>query len=196
MSDTISQCDSEYDDPKELDQDIIQKYSFSPSLDGTKEEMPKDVVDSTKNTTAVRKVLVNNVAIDQDHQIDSLSEQPSDEDESAENDLPLTNSMIGLKRFSGFQGALNEIGSSDDDVGCHGNVQGVDVGHKPVQEFDDDVDATLSSRNRTLDETIEEIEVELEKKDGSFGFSIHVSYYKHTQENRQKLVLIHTLTIG
>lgn len=143
-SDVHPKAQSDYDDPGELDLDaVISKY------------VPE---------VSPNKVKVNDVEIDNGINDDSFSERRLSIDEYDDTESHISEShdtesresrLNGLKRFSGFQGALDQIGADSND------------------DNDDEEDGDVTM-NRTLDETIEEVAVDLEKINNSFGFSIQV----------------------
>lgn len=78
--------------------------------------------------------------------------------------------ISNLKRFGGFQ-ALHQLGEVDDDDGEDENSE---RGNRNSLHLED-LHTERSLANRTLDQTIDEVEVDIEKVNGSFGFSIQVT---------------------
>ena len=157
------------------------------NLDLHGEESNEKSVDKLQNKKHVRndslngqakKVIgiVNNVEIDRDDE--SLTELYSDETETPGE--ANTTGFSGMKKFSGFHGALDKIGL-ESDLG----EESVDFRDNPALYGSNSSggssrnapETPVSTMNRTLDETVEEIAVDIEKVNGSFGFSIQVSVF-------------------
>jgi len=83
--------------------------------------------------------------------------------------------LSNLKRFGGFE-ALHQLGKLDDDDGDD-NHDSNDESENQTSLRLTDLQTERSLANRTLDQTIDEIEVDIEKINGSFGFNIQVLIY-------------------
>lgn len=162
------------------DEGTMNKYLTQSSMYDDPADLEKtmdDVVDkllhhNDKIETPRANVIVNDVTIDDAEDEDSLMTESDFHDNNSR-------SQSNLKRFSGFESLdkLNEL--SDDDVNdySHDNKMVTQVSEQQdisdqenVEEEEDESGQSLV--NRTLDQTIDEVDVEVMKINGSFGFSV------------------------
>ena len=148
---------SVYDDPADLEKtmdDVVDKILRH---------------DDTLETPRTN-VIVNDVEIS--HSDSENEESVYTESDYHGND---TGGMSNLKRFGAFE-SLDKLNNDDDiDGGSHRDADNVSQTPSYRQEEDDKLESDRSLVNRTLDQTIDEVDVEVVKINGSFGFSVQVN---------------------
>ena len=159
---------SDYDDPAALERTMddiamdlaTQQQDFEDRPPPTFDQAAAEEEDEEVETPRAANIIVNSVELTGGCEDESASDEY---EETEKNDDNRSNWASNLKRFGGFE-ALNRLESDHSPSISEQRDEEDDGGGNHEQSFFD----------RTLDQTLDEVEVDLEKIDNSFGFSIQV----------------------
>ena len=163
---------SDYDDPAALERtmdDIVmdlaaQQHDFQ---DRPPPPSSQEAVEEVETPRAAN-IIVNSVEItDGGEDETSFRSSASDKEEDYKEEGTGKKLVSNLKRFGGFE-ALDRLES---DISPASSLS--QQLHQMEQENSDGINEQ-SFFDRTLDQTLDEVEVDLEKINGSFGFSVQV----------------------